>query len=175
MRPTLHNFEESFTRDYASVALLLSALIAVLAVAFHNSTVVACACVLFFAAFDSMLFYNVHRRGGKEQHDEHLQALMDYRIVQATVQHGIGVLIALMAWQAALLYYALWWCGVCDMLYYVMLEQTMDDTQQMWWVDWTMQGVVYKLLYKKSINYKAMKITTVIAGIACLTVYFILN
>ncbi len=148
MRPTSAHFKHAFYNDGTVIALIVSAMAIVFGIRYEAMLIAVVGAVVQFAAFDAIVFRYVHR-----QNESDMQGRAYYRIVQAVYQYGLLLVLAQSFGWWSLLYLALWWVGVCDWLYYVLLnEKSISNVQDMYWVDWTPQGILCKLLFKRNLT-----------------------
>jgi hypothetical protein len=148
MRPTINHFKHAFYNDGTVIALLVSVMCVVFGIRFNVAIVSVVGAVVQFASFDAIVFRYVHR-----QNESDMQGRAYYRIVQAVYQYGLALILAHSFGWWALLYIALWWVGVCDWLYYVLLkEKGIGNVPDMYWVDWTAQGIVCSLVLNRNLT-----------------------
>lgn len=150
MRPTRQHFTHALTADLSVVALLISAVNIVAGVIFTLPALATISAVVQFAAFDVVVFKHIHH--GNEQD---MQGRAYYRIVQGVYQYGLLLLLLHLFGYWCVLYMVLWWIGVCDYMYYVFLGvDTPLDVNDMYWVDWTLQGILCSLLFGRNLTGK---------------------
>lgn len=102
--------------------------------------------IILFAAFDVLGFRFMlkpfHPMVPTEASTEVYQtALISYRVIQTIFQHSLTFIIwAFVGWEYATFYVFLWWFGVCDILYYLLLSENFTKFGHMSWLWWTPYG-----------------------------------
>lgn len=171
MRPTLEHFEHVFTHDHTATILLLTAVGVIISTALGLPYVAVLNAVAHFAAFDAVVFRHIHQ--GNEQD---MQGRAYYRVVQAVYQYGLLILLWHFFGWWSVLYMALWWVGLCDWLYYVLLGfDPIDPTGNMYWVDWTVQGIVCKLILRRNLTGREFHVWTWILTVTIGVAVFVLQ
>lgn len=99
--------------------------------------------LILFTSFDVIGYESV-------AHSDRRENLIRYRIGQSTIQWLVFILMGLLThWNLWVLggYVYLWWMGVCDVLFYVLLgkEDELISYADMSWLWWTPLGMINRL------------------------------
>ena len=146
MKPSdLQLFWNLITKDYTFIGLLVSIVVRLYSAFFNVPTPdILIFSLLTFTAYDAIGYESV-------AHSEDRTNLVRYRICQTTYQWMIALLTYVitggLVW-AVVGYIFLWWIGVCDMLFYILLNR-LDEMYKygnMPWLWWTPLGIINKFL-----------------------------
>lgn len=141
----MSEFINLIKRDWSFGALVLSILGIALAgvIPLPNPLVLGLGLTL-FSAWDSIGYESVARSDRREN-------LIRYRIGQTSVQLLIIILLGVIThWNTwvVLGFIYLWWMGVCDVLFYILLNRLRDMVEygNMPWLWWTPMGMMNRWL-----------------------------
>jgi hypothetical protein len=154
----LGGFWNLIRRDYTFVALVLSLFGLGLGQYISLPYPLILTLGLFlFSAFDAIGYESV-------AHSPKREDLIRYRIGQSTIQWLVFILLGLLThWNVWVLggYVYLWWMGVCDVLFYIMLkkEEELFFYADMSWLWWTPLGFMNKLLDRSTSGREVFYIT----------------
>lgn len=136
-------------RDLSIPTLVLASIGLVLDFFFlGNSAVAIILAILAFAGFDAVGYHHLYISGSGTS-PVRRDRLVSYRTLQFVFQHILTFLLYLgFGWESAFLYNVLWWFGVGDLLYYVLLKQDYTKYGPMFWLWWTPLGLILRVLNK---------------------------
>jgi hypothetical protein len=103
--------------------------------------------ILLFSSMDAIGYFHLVWGGDQSQPVVNQQErLVSYRFIQV----GFQVLLSLVLYSFSgvlgpILFNIMWWFGLCDMLYYILLKQKFIQFEDMFWLWWTPAGVLKRL------------------------------
>jgi len=126
------------------IVTVVSFLSLIACLAWAQPFVAALSSVVLFGAMDAIGYYRVGEFFGENRPQD---KLVYYRILQTVFQHLItAVLFIAFGWQIAGLYLLMWWFGVADIVYYIILRQSYLQYGSMFWLWWTPLGITMNIL-----------------------------
>lgn len=162
-----------FSSDYSFIALIC----AFTGLLFFDNLspnvarlVVMFSAIVMLSALDAIIFNKILVSHNAGHNDETNQQLTTYRMLQGTIQIFVFVSVFIISGTlSALLCIILWWLGVCDLLFYILLLQTnyMFAERNMTWLWWTIPGLITRI-FGGQFGGKALTLTS-IAGIIITT------
>ena len=98
-----------------------------------NTVFLALVSTVWFSCFDVIGYHILLSRKKDGTAPKSIEAW--YRILQTTVQHIITITLLLIDFQSAIWYVMLWWVGMCDWFYYVLIDYdfNFDEMSWLWW------------------------------------------
>lgn len=123
--------------------------------------------ILLFSSFDVIGYYYILTNKQTRSYSKKNIPLVIYRILQTIFQ--VLIILALIFFGQvipALLFIFCWWLGTCDWLYYILTKQPYLKLENMFWLWWSLPGIIFKHntsgkhLYLFSIN--SLIISTII-------------
>lgn len=162
-------------KDYSYVAFILSTLMTVLMVISGLPFIVVTTLFL-FSAMDAIGYF--HLLWGSNQNIEannQEQRLVSYRFIQTGFQIILSCLIYLSTnLMGAAMFNLLWWFGVCDMLYYMLLKQDFIHYKNMFWLWWTPVGILKKIGILSDITGVTMLVQSIIGILLAIAIVIFL-
>jgi hypothetical protein len=132
--------------DYSYVAFAIS-VVAIALTTFIGPMVLLPFSVLLFSSMDAIGYFHLVWGGDQSVPANNQEArLVSYRFIQVGFQTLVSsVLYFNMGFIGVVSFNILWWFGLCDMLYYVLLKQRFIDYDDMFWLWWTPAGILQKI------------------------------
>jgi hypothetical protein len=138
---TLKNIYKFFTKDFAPITFVLTALLYFYSIVFNfqNPYVMYGLLLLNFAAFDRIGYFYLAKDSTS------INQLISYRILQHGFLLMIGISFYMINALVPLLFFISWLFGVCDMFYYILGKEykyiTYTDMYWLWWCPWSYVGI----------------------------------
>lgn len=142
--------------DYSYVAFAISAISTVAAVLMASPLLMILSAVLLFSSMDAIGYFHLVWGGNQTiPANNQDQRLVSYRFIQTVFQALVTiVLYTNVGLMYAISFNLMWWFGVCDILYYVLLKQNFMKYEDMFWLWWTPIGIGRSLGIVKEISGK---------------------
>jgi hypothetical protein len=172
MRPNdLLLFWNLITKDYTFVGFVVS-LVGLFSAAFFNVSIpdVLIFALLSFTSYDAIGYESV-------AHSEDRTNLVRYRICQTGYQWVIALVVGILThgsiWAVGG-YIFLWWIGVCDLLFYALLNRFSEiyTYGNMPWLWWTPLGIINKILGRDTTG-RDLTIVCVIGTVIWFSLWFL--
>jgi hypothetical protein len=161
--------------DYTYTAFAISAILMVASILSGMNVLLLASSVVLFSSMDAIGYF--HLVWGGDQlvpANNQEERLVSYRFIQTVFQALVTIVLYLKVGMSyALAFNTMWWFGLCDMLYYVLLKQKFIQYQDMFWLWWTPAGILKSLGILKTVTGKTMLIQSMVGIIlAVLIVQF---
>jgi hypothetical protein len=149
--------------DYSYVTFALSAVLMVASVLTGIPFLLASS-VFLFSSMDAIGYFHLVWGGDQSVPANNQEArLISYRFIQTVFQAMITVILyTQVGIKYALAFNTMWWFGLCDMLYYVLLKQEFIKYQDMFWLWWTPAGILKSLGLLEKVSGVTMVIQSII-------------
>jgi len=132
-------------KDYTFISFCIS-LIGVIASAIFNIPILALLSgVILFSAFDAFgYYYATTHYQTSPQDGEYFEWMAAYRVIQTGFKILMGYILFTTSMCVVVTFLFMWWFGVCDWLYYILLKQKYLIYKNMFWLKWTAWGIFTK-------------------------------
>lgn len=132
--------------DYSYVVFAASAMLMVASVLTGIPFLLASS-VFLFSSMDAIGYFHLVWGGDQSvSANNQDQRLISYRFIQTVFQAMITIILyTQLGTKFALAFNTMWWFGLCDMLYYILLKQKFTQYQDMFWLWWTPAGILKSL------------------------------
>lgn len=161
--------------DYSYVAFAISAVLMVVSILSGMNAFLLTSSVMLFASMDAIGYFHLVWGGDQSvQVNNQEERLVSYRFIQTVFQALVSIILYLQVGITyALAFNTMWWFGLCDMLYYVLLKQRFIQYQDMFWLWWTPAGILKSLGILKTVTGTTMLVQSMVGIIlAVLIVQF---
>lgn len=113
-----------------------------------NPAIAIILAIIGFAGFDAVGYHHLYISGAGPT-TVRRDRLVSYRTLQFVFQHLVTFTLLLgFGWESALIYNVLWWFGIGDILYYILLRQDYTKYGPMFWLWWTPLGLILRIFNK---------------------------
>lgn len=149
--------------DYSYVVFAASAILMVASI-LTGLPILLTTSVLLFSSMDAIGYFHLVWGGDQSVPANNQESrLISYRFIQTVFQALITIILYMQTGLTyALAFNAMWWFGLCDMLYYILLKQKFIQYQDMFWLWWTPAGILKSLGILKSVTGTTMLIQSMI-------------
>lgn len=161
--------------DYSYITFAISAVMTFVSVLIANPLLMVASSVLLFSSMDAIGYFHLVWGGNQAiPANNQQERLVSYRFIQTVFQALVSLILYTNAGIFHMLSFNLmWWFGVCDILYYVLLKQKFLVYKDMFWFWWTPVGILKSLGLIKEISGRTALIQALI-GIVLGTLLLIL-
>jgi hypothetical protein len=132
--------------DYSYVAFTISVIAIVLTIFIYPMILLPFS-VLLFSSMDAIGYF--HLVWGGDQSipvNNQKSRLVSYRFIQVGFQTLVSAILYFnMGFMGVVSFNILWWFGLCDVIYYILLKQRFIDYDDMFWLWWTPAGILQKI------------------------------
>jgi hypothetical protein len=152
--------------DYSYVTFAVSTLALLISIFTGNPLLMLGSSVVLFSAMDAIGYFHLVWGGNQNVPANNQQErLVSYRFIQTVFQLLVSIaLYSNVGLMSALSFNLMWWFGVCDILYYVLLKQNFFGYGDMFWLWWTPIGILRSIGLIKEIT-AWMAVTQAVIGV----------
>jgi hypothetical protein len=150
--------------DYSYVTFASSAVLFAVGVITVNLPLLLVSSILLFSSMDALGYFHLVWGGDQTvPANNQEQRLISYRFIQTVFQALVTLILYVSAGvQYVLAFNAMWWFGLCDMLYYILLKQNFLEYKDMFWLWWTPAGILKSLGLIKDVTGVTMLIESIL-------------
>lgn len=134
-----------FKKSFISIlGLICFTIVFIISLYLKYSFISLLSSIILFTTFDIVGFYHLLTKEQTISYNKNDIPLILYRILQISLQIVlVYVLISFNMIPEAILFMFCWWFGLCDYLYYIFLNQDFTKYGNMFWLWWSIPGIVY--------------------------------
>jgi hypothetical protein len=149
--------------DYSYIAFAISMVIVSLTT-FLGPVLLLPFSALLFSSMDAIGYFHLVWGGDQTVPVNNQQGrLVSYRFIQVGFQSLLSsILYFNLGFIGVVAFNILWWFGLCDMLYYVLLKQRFIDYDDMFWLWWTPAGILQKIGIISKVTGMSMLIQSIV-------------
>lgn len=162
--------------DYSYVVFVLSAVSLIVSI-FSGLTPILLSSILLFSSMDAIGYFHLVWGGDQSVPANNQDSrLISYRFIQTVFQALISAILYLNGGISYVLAFnIMWWFGVCDMLYYLLLKQDFTRYDDMFWLWWTPAGILKSLGILKTVSGITMIIQSIIGIIFAGEIFYFIR
>lgn len=152
--------------DYSYITFAISAVTLLTSIFLANPFLMLGSSVLLFSSMDAIGYFHLVWGGNQNiPANNQQERLVSYRFIQTVFQMLVSIaLYTNVDAMSAVSFNLMWWFGVCDILYYILLKQNFFGYGDMFWLWWTPIGILRSAGFIKEIT-AWMAVTQAAVGI----------